>query len=150
MATVKHTTSIEIQEPVEELFPLFSAEGEKLWVPGWDYENVMGSTELREDYVFVTKSHDHAASDAVWAVKRYEPEHYLVQFYEVEPGEKLGVIEVQCSAVNECLTKVKVTYEYIGLSSAGNEFGAGFSVAVYEAFIGEWNALLLDYFKSKR
>jgi hypothetical protein len=150
MSTVKHTASFEIPQPVEELFPLFSAEGEKLWVPGWDYENIMGSTELHEDYVFVTKSHDHAASDAVWVVKRYEPEQHLVQFYKVEPGEKLGVIEVQCSALNEALTKVKVTYEYIGLSFAGNEFVAGFSLAEYEAFIGEWKELLLIYLKGKR
>jgi hypothetical protein len=150
MSTVKHTVSFEIPQPVEELFPLFSAEGEKLWVPGWDYENIMGSTELHEDYVFVTKSHDHAASDAVWVVKRYEPEQYLVQFYKVEPGEKLGVIEVQCSELNESLTKVKVTYEYIGLSSAGNEFVSGFTLAEYEAFIGEWKVLLLSYIKSKR
>jgi hypothetical protein len=83
-------------------------------------------------------------------VKRYEPEQHLVQFYKVEPGEKLGVIEVQCSALNEALTKVKVTYEYIGLSFAGNEFVAGFSLAEYEAFIGEWKELLLSYLKGKR
>jgi hypothetical protein len=150
MSSVKYTASFEIQQSVEELFPLFSAEGEKLWVPDWDYENIMGKTELHEDYVFVTKSHDHAASDAVWVVKRYEPEQYLVQFYKVEPGEKLGVIEVQCSELNDSLTKVKVTYEYIGLSSRGNEFVAGFTLAEYEAFIDEWKGLLLSYFKSKR
>jgi len=38
--------------PIEELFPLFSPEGETYWVPDWDYENVMGTTELSEDYVF--------------------------------------------------------------------------------------------------
>ena len=38
---VKHTVHFEIEQPIEELFPLFSAEGEKLWVPGWDYENIM-------------------------------------------------------------------------------------------------------------
>jgi hypothetical protein len=45
---------------------------------------------------------------------------------------------------------VKVTYEYIGLSFAGNEFVAGFSLAEYEAFIGEWKELLLSYLKGKR
>ncbi len=48
-----------------EVFPLFSPEGEKAWVPGRDYENVMGTTELAEDYVFTTRSHDHAATTAV-------------------------------------------------------------------------------------
>jgi hypothetical protein len=150
MSTVKHTASFEIQEPVQALFPLFSAEGEKLWVPGWDYENVMGGTQLHEDYVFVTKNHDHAASDAVWIVKRYEPEKYLVQFYKVEPGEKLGIIEVRCSELGTSLTKIQVTYEYIGLSPAGNEFIAHFSLVDYEEFLGEWVELLVDYFKTKR
>ena len=44
MTTVSHTTTFEIAARIDELFPLFSPEGEKLWVPGWDYENVMGTT----------------------------------------------------------------------------------------------------------
>ncbi len=150
MSTIKHTASFEIQERIKELFPLFSAEGEKLWVPGWNYENIMGTTDLHEDYVFVTKCHDHASSDAIWVVKRYSSEEYFVQFYKVEPGEKLGVIEVQCFELNESITKVQVTYEYIGLSDTGNDFIAGFSLINYEAFIAEWKALLEGYFEAKR
>lgn len=150
MSTAKHTALFEIAQPVKELFPLFSAEGEKLWVPGWDYENIMGGTDLHEDYVFVTKSHDHAASNAVWVVKRYEPEDYLVQFYKVEPGEKIGVIEVKCFKLEESRTKVQVTYEYIGLSTKGNEFVSSFSSSEYKAFIAEWETLLVKYFDGKR
>jgi hypothetical protein len=150
MSTVKHTASFEIGRPVEELFPLFSAEGEKLWVPGWDYENIMGGKNLHEDYVFVTKSHDHAASDAIWVVKRYEPSEYLVQFYQVEPGEKISVIEVKCFEQNESRTKVQVTYEYIGLSTRGNEFVSSFSSSEYTAFVAEWETLLMKYFERKR
>ena len=43
MSSVKHIEKFRIDQPIEILFPLFSAEGEKLWVPGWDYENIMGS-----------------------------------------------------------------------------------------------------------
>lgn len=84
MSSVKHIASFEIRQPANELFPLFSAEGEKLWAPGWSYENIMGGADLHEDYVFVTRNHDHAASDAIWMVNRYEPEHYLVQFYKID------------------------------------------------------------------
>ncbi len=42
MNTIKHTAAFEIDKPTDKLFPLFSAEGEKLWVPGRDYENIMG------------------------------------------------------------------------------------------------------------
>lgn len=150
MGTVKHTASFEIAQPIKELFPLFSAEGEKLWVPGWDYENVMGGTDLHEDYVFLTKSHDHAASDAIWVVKRYQPEDFLVQFYKVEPGEKIGFTEIKCFESSEYRTKVRVAYEYIGLSPSGNEFVLSFSTSEYEAFIAEWEALLVKYFEEKR
>ena len=149
MSTVKHTASFEIAQPVAVLFPLFSAEGEKLWVPGWDYENVMGYTDLHEDYVFVTKSHDHADSDAIWLVKKYEPEDCLVQLYKIEPGEKIGIVEVQCFEQAESQTKIRVTDEYIGLSEKGNEFVSKFTVQEYGEFISEWESLLLRYFEGK-
>jgi len=69
MNTIKHTAAFEIDEPIDKLFPLFSAEGEKLWVPGWDHENIMGSTDLCEDYIFLTRNHDHASTKAIWLLQ---------------------------------------------------------------------------------
>ena len=63
MKSVSHTQTVEMGQRIARLCPLFSPEGEKLWVPGWDYDNVMGTTELSEDDVLLTKSHDHAATD---------------------------------------------------------------------------------------
>ncbi len=146
MNKVKHTASFEINQSINKLFPLFSPEGEKLWVPGWDYENIMGTNHLHEDYVFLTKTHDHASTDAIWLVKKYEPESYLVEFYKVEPKDKIGVISVQCTELENAGTKVQVTYEYIGLSKKGNEFVAKFSASDYEDFIAEWESLLAKYF----
>lgn len=55
MNSIKHTPGFDIAQPVEDVFPLFSPEGEELWVPGWEYENVMGTAELFKDYVFLTE-----------------------------------------------------------------------------------------------
>ena len=149
MSSVKHSEKFRIDQPIETLFPLFSAEGEKLWVPGWDYENIMDSIDLHEDYIFLTKNHDHASTDAIWLVKRYDPESFLVQFYKVEPEDKVGVITVQCIQIDKRLTEVEVTYEYTGLSEKGDEFVDGFTSTQYKEFIGEWNSLLVSYFQSK-
>ncbi len=87
MSKIKHQTSFEINRSADDLFPLFSAEGEKLWIPGWDYENIMGSTDLHEDYIFLTRGHHrpehhgsahhrpghHEIAKVIWLVKRYEP-----------------------------------------------------------------------------
>lgn len=147
MSTIKHTADFTIDQPINVLFPLFSAEGEKRWVPGWDYENIMGSNDLHEDYIFLTKNHDHASTDAIWLVKRYEPESYLVQFYKVEPEDKVGIVTVRCKKIDEDLTQVEVSYEYIGLSQKGNAFIEGFTSTKYKEFISEWNNLLINYFQ---
>ena len=115
MSTVKHSADFLISQPIDILFPLFSAEGEKRWVPGWDYENILGYSDLHEDYIFLTKNHDHASTDAIWLVKQYLPEAHFVQFYKVEPEDKVGIISIQCTKINQSMTQVEVSYEYIGL-----------------------------------
>ncbi len=149
MRTISHTRSFEMAFRVADLFPLFSPEGEKAWVPGWDYENLMGTTELCEDYLFLTRTHDHAAAEAIWLVKKYDPESHFVEFYKIEPGEKVGVITVQCTGLAASRTKVQVTYKYTALSAAGEKFISQFNEAAYEAFIADWQTLLQRYFESR-
>jgi len=148
MRSIKHSAGFDISQPVEQVFPLFSPEGEKRWVPNWDYKNIMGTTQLSEDYVFLTASHDHASTDAIWLAKRYEPRAWLVQFYRVEPEDKVGVVTVQCSRISDRLTHVEVTYQYIALSEKGRKFIDGFTIKTYKKFIDEWKDLLLKYFES--
>ena len=145
--TITHTAAFEINQRTEELFALFSPEGERLWVPGWDYENLMDSTGLHDDYVFRTKNHDHAGSEAIWIVKKYEPDIYRVQYYKIEPGEKVGAICVHCHPLEKESTRVEVTYTYIGLSDSGNRFIGSFDRPAYEEFIGEWQTLLKAHFE---
>jgi len=144
--SVSHTAEFEINLTVQVVFPLFTPEGEKLWAPGWDYENIMGTRKLDEDYIFLTRTHDHAANEAIWIVKSYEPETHRVQYYKIEPGEKVGTIEVACDPLSSGSTNVQVTYRYLGLSETGNQFVERFTKKDYEAFIGEWKKLIESYF----
>jgi hypothetical protein len=41
MKTISHTKSFEMPRPIAEVFPLFSPEGEKYWVPGWTMKMLM-------------------------------------------------------------------------------------------------------------
>jgi len=149
MNTIKHTTEFEIAQPIEALFPLFSPEGEKWWVPGWDYVNIMGTTDLSEDYIFLTQSHDHASTQAIWLVKRYDPAAYLVQYYKVEPEDKVGIVTVRCVTQAPDRTQVQVSYEYIALADKGRHFIESFTAEAYQAFIAEWETLLRHYFASQ-
>ncbi len=148
MQSKSYTAGFNISQPIEKVFPLFSPEGEKLWVPGWDYKNIMGTTELSEDYVFLTANHDHAFTDAVWLVKKYKPEKHIIEFYRVEPDNKVGVVKIFCSELNNSITHIEVTYKYMPLSEKGNEFIEGFTKENYAAYIDEWKSLLNKYFKN--
>lgn len=149
MKSITHTKAFKMNVPIADIFPLFSPEGEKHWVPGWDYENVMGTTELSDDYVFLTKTHDHGTSDAIWIVKKYDPKLHFVQFYKIEPGQKIGVVTVKCTELEASKTMIRVTYKYLALSKGGEEFITVFNESTYEEFIDEWQKLLTNYFKSK-
>ena len=144
---IERNSNFEINQPAEKVFPLQSPEGEKFWLPGWEYENLMGYTDLHEDYIFKTKTHSHAAADAVWIVKSFNPDNYLVQFYKIEPEEKIGIVTVNCEPLTNNTTKVEITYKYIGLSEKGNEFIRNFSEKDYKLFILEWKRLLEEYFQ---
>ena len=145
--TIELTSSFLINRPVDIVFPLQSPEGEKLWVPNWDYNNIMGNTNLKEDYVFTTKNHDHAAADAIWIVNKFDADNHFVQFYKIEPNQKIGVVTIECRPFDGEQTKVSITYKYIGLSAEGNEFIKNFTEEEYELFIAEWQRLLEEYFE---
>lgn len=149
MSKCQHTTHFTIDQSVEILFPLFSPEGEKLWVPGWDYEIVTYSKELHEDFIFLTQHHDHSFTKAIWIVKKYQPDKYTVEFYKIEPEVKVGIIKIRCYEILKSKTKVCVTYEYNGLSAKGNEFIDNFTFEKYQEFITQWHKLLEDYFVNR-
>ena len=149
MKTVKYSQSFLIAQPIPIVFPLFSPEGERYWVPGWSYENVMGTTVLSEDYIFLTRSPDHGNADAIWLVKRFDPDAHRVEFYKVEPGEKVVVVKVECDELGPKETEVEVSYKYTPLSERGDEFLMGLTQAAYNEYIGQWKTLLEEYFASQ-
>ena len=151
MNSLTHTETFRIGQPAEDLFPLFSAEGEKRWAPGWDYQPISGTDCTQENFIFLTQSHDHASSkeDTIWIVKRYDPGAYIVQYYRVEPGVKVGLVTVRCLEVEEGATDVEVTYRYTALSDSGRKFLEGFTAEGYKEFIAGWKTHLEHYFNTR-
>lgn len=146
--SVSHVAVFELPGGVERIFELFTPEGETRWAPGWSYRNVTGAEALHEDFVFLTRDHDHAAAEAVWIVKRYDPEAHAVEYYKVEPGEKVGVVAIRCTERGTG-TEVKVGYRYIALSARGRTFTESFTAGVFKAYMDEWQRLLRAYLEQR-
>jgi hypothetical protein len=61
--------SFHLDAPRERVFPLFTARGEREWVPGWDPVVLSGADERGS--VFQTRSHDGRETN--WIVVDYRP-----------------------------------------------------------------------------
>ncbi len=133
-------------QPIGEVFPLFSPEGERLWVPEWKYQYVSEHKQVGEDAVFLTETHDQKTGSAVWLVKQFQPQHHRVQYYKVEANSKVTLVTVQCEALASHQTRVTVCYRYIGLNAERDAFIQQFSEADYRAYVQNWKTVLEAYF----
>ena len=147
MLEIEHTCTLIFNKSASDLFPLFNPEEEKKWAPGWDYEDVMDNKIFKEDYVFLTNCHDHKTTTAIWIIKKYDPSNFLIQYYKIEPENKVGIITVKCQPIGKHETTVNVTYKYIAVSKSGEEFIKSFTFSEYEKYINEWKYLIDKYYE---
>lgn len=171
----RHVTfegGFEVGAPAEDVFPLFSPEGERAWVPGWDPELLYppGVTWER-GLVFRTAGFgsapapppapsDPPASSAspaapapasptgeeIWVVTRLDLENRQVEYHRVEPGRCVARIEVRCRPLGPRATAVAVAYTFVGLSADGNAMIAALTDADYRAKMRAWRDRLAALF----
>lgn len=77
--------------PPSDAIHLFTAEGERLWVPGWQPE-ILGRVPQHEGLVFLT----HAdGQQTVWTVLASDWPAGRVKYCRVTPSRSAGTVEVQ-------------------------------------------------------
>lgn len=140
------TGSFTIDRPIEDVFPLFSAEGEKQWAPGWHYVNPLGGTEMYEGYFFIVPDHGYQKHNVVFFVKTYDRDEYLLELYRIDHDEKILLYHIQCDALSETRTRVTVSVDYTAISDRGVEFVRGYNAAEHAKLIAHWERLLNQYF----
>lgn len=120
--TVRHVITVPL--PLSRTLPLFTPEGERLWISGWEPtfpagENPAGAA--RGD-VFTT-SGDHG--DTFWAVADRDDDY--ARYARITPGATAGFVEVRCRERSASETEVEVSYDLTALSGAGRAHLAGFA-----------------------
>jgi len=131
---------------IDETFPLFSPEGERLWVPGWDPELLHPPDEVwAEGQIFRTREE---RGEALWVVSRLDRAAHHAEYHRVEPGRYVARVEVRCRPVEDG-TEVTVSYAYVGLSESGNRDIAGMTEADYAEKMTRWAGWIEDYLASR-
>lgn len=127
--TLQHT--IVIAAPPARVFPLFTPEGERAWVAGWNPRFVPESAEpSRAGSVFVT---DHDGEVTLWMVAELEAGACRARYIRHTEGSRVALVSVDCSPC-PAGTRVEISYDVTGLSEAGNEkirqLAAGFAETI--------------------
>jgi hypothetical protein len=106
---------------------LFTAEGERAWVPGWDPIHASPT-------VFTTEHHTHT----IWVVT--DETATTRRYARVTPGVQAGTVEVRCEPDGEH-TRAHVTYD---LTALGPDADLDAFAAHYDAMLAEWERLIAD------
>ena len=124
-----------LEAPREQVFPLFTAEGERAWAPGWEPRILSGSSERGS--AFITTAHN--GSTVTWIVTDYRPAAGRVSYARLVHDSNIGIIDVVCTEPAGGGTDVSVRYTLTAVSEAGESFVTQFLCEPhYTTMIGEW------------
>ena len=127
--------SFRLDAPLARVLPLFTAEGERSWAPGW--EPVMLSGAVERGSAFSTRA--HSGIETTWIVADYRPAEGRVSYARLAQGSNIGLVDVICTAVAGGATQVSVRYTLTGVSEQGRAFVREFlEPEHYSRVIEEW------------
>jgi polyketide cyclase/dehydrase/lipid transport protein len=127
--------SFRLEAPPARVMPLFTAEGERSWAPGW--EPVILSGEVERGSAFVTRA--HSGIETTWIVIDYRPAEGRASYARLAQGSNIGLVDVSCTAAEDGGTVVTVRYTLTGVSEQGRAFVREFlEPQHYARMIDEW------------
>ena len=133
---IERTGRFTLPIPPEAAFPFFSAEGERLWVTGW------------EPVPLHAPDGDLAVAGAVfstavggeltlWLVLEFDRVRRVARYARFTPGSRLGTVTVRCVA-EAGGTEVTVTYEMTSLSPEGAATLEAMTPEEYAGSLASW------------
>jgi Polyketide cyclase / dehydrase and lipid transport len=125
-----------LDAPLARVFPLFTANGEREWAPGWEPRILSGAEERGS--AFITTAHNGGL--VTWIVTDYRPAQGRVSYARLVQESNIGLVDVSCTEASGG-TDVSVRYTLTAVSEAGESFVAQFlNDEHYTRMIDEWQA----------
>jgi hypothetical protein len=135
LAAATQVGTFHLNAPRERVFPLFTAEGERAWAPGWQPKILSGSRERGS--AFITTA--HSGSTVTWIVTEYRPAEGRVSYARLVQDSNIGIVDVVCTEAADGGTDISVRYTLTAVNETGQSFVAQFlSQPHYTTMIDEW------------
>ena len=133
---VHRTGQIHIRAALRDAFLFFTPEGERLWMPGWMPEYLLGAESSDGTGVVFTTNAD--GEDTVWLVTRFDAHKGTAEYVRVTPGSRIGTVTIACEQTGPAATRVTVSYSLTALSEEGNGALRAFDAPAFDAMLRHW------------
>ena len=122
--------------PFAEAVPLFTPEGERPWVAGWDPHYVHPvEPGAGEGIVFQTTNKGGRA--ATWVQTRFEPANGVASYVYVIPDHHTAMVDVRVTPDGEGRSQASVRYRMTSLSPDADDFARAFGEAFEDEMV-DW------------
>jgi hypothetical protein len=126
-----------LDAPLERVFPLFTAAGERDWAPGWDPVILSGGEERGS--AFETRNPE--GRPTTWVVADYRPSEGRVSYARLAHDSNIGLVDVVCTSPSQGGTDVRVAYTLTALHARGEAFVEAFlEPRTYARMIEQWRS----------
>ncbi len=144
---VSRASTIRLNGPLAEVFPLFGAVREKEWAEGFDIRLIYSTTGLLDEHmVFQNKTeYPGEESDKTWVVSRYDPQAAFVE-YTVFTSARLYWISIRCDEeAGGQTTRAEVTYTFTALTGAGEALIEKAARDMFAHDLKDWESAINAY-----
>jgi hypothetical protein len=126
-----------LDAPRAQVLPLFTAQGERDWAPGWDPVMLSGAQERGS--AFRTRHPDGRTT--TWIVIEYRPAEGRAGYARLAEDSNIGLVDVVCTEAAGGGTDVCVRYTLTPLHAGAEHFVEHFlSAEHYDRMMEEWRA----------
>jgi hypothetical protein len=127
--------------PLGHVFPLFSPEGERAWVPGWDPDYLHPDHPSNAPGTLFRTTHN--GEETLWLVLTYSPTEATARYSRFSPASRVGTVQVHCQEEGPGRTRVTISYSLTAITPAGNTILAALTPAKYAAMLLDWRAAII-------
>ena len=132
---VRSSGQFDVALPAADAIDLFTPEGERRWVPGWDPAYPTGQPSEDPGTVFVTVS---GGVETTWIVLRIDRLGATAAYARTTPGHHAGVVRVGCADAATGHSTVSVVYDMTLLDADPAELDA-YADGPFELMMQEWS-----------
>ena len=136
---------IEIPLPAGEAIWLFTPEGERAWVPGWDPVYPGGEPSESDGTVFVTDVHGLRTT---WVINSIDRGTGKASYARTTPGAHAGTVGVDCEDSRPGYCTVTVRYDMTVIDDADESVLDPYRAGPFDQMLDSWATAIRAYLDS--